>query len=539
MQLRPYQVECINNVFTSRERHKNIMIVLATWLWKTVISANIISQLIKKTWKKVLFIAHREELLKQTCEKMNAVDPEILCSIEQWENHASGFADLIVASVQTIQKQWGRIGKFNPDDFCLVVVDETHHIMAPSYKSILKYFQTNPEIKLLWLTATPDRADKKDLMEIFSAIAFEYPLIPAIKDKWLTDIQCFTCKTNVDISHVKTSMWDYAIWELSKAVNTPERNAWIAKTYKDKADWESAVAFCVDVQHAKDLCTTFNNLWIKSECIIWDTPSEERQRIYTWFRNWEIKVMTNVLVATEWWDEPCVTTLLMARPTQSRGLFTQMIGRWIRLHEWKESCKVFDFTDNTKKLSISMANIAGFEWKVDMKGKKLTKVKDKIDELMELAPWYAWELDLDDINNIIESYDIMQRATLDQEVSQNSKNARIKVNWGYELSLAKDANWQPEFISVLETMVWWKAILNWLNVLAQQETHIQALDFADKRIKWNRSDKWALVNATWSRRYQPASDAQLWIIKKRGYRIPYTWLTKGAASNILSHLFKK
>jgi superfamily II DNA/RNA helicase len=157
----------------------------------------------------------------------------------------------------------------------------------------------------------------------------------------------------VSLDNIHTSMGDFNEKELDLAVNTPERNILIVQKYQEHVSGKRAVAFCVTVSHAQALAYAFNEQGIYAAVIEGNTPLDERARIYKAFRAGEIRVLCNVMVLTEGWDEPLCEVAIMARPTQSRGLFTQQFGRILRPAPGKKHATVLDITDNSYRLRLT------------------------------------------------------------------------------------------------------------------------------------------------------------------------------------------
>ena len=439
MKLRPYQKDAIQGIKKEWQNGFNKQaIILATGLGKTIIFLHLIAGITKKTGKKALILAHREELLEQAKDKLTKMDNSILANIEKAEKVAGKNAQVIIASVPTIGRSGSdRIKKFNPNDFGVVVVDECHHASASTYQNVLEHFgllkdqeedgktgnDWNKSTLLLGVTATPSRNDNKGIDRIFDTVAYEYGIIQAIKDGWLAPIRAWRVNTETDLDGIKTTAGDFNIGELGKTVNNDDRNGLIVSAYKKITPNKQALCFAVDVEHANTLAKRFTKEGIKSEVIVGSLDSGKRAKILKDFSEKKIQVVVNCMVLTEGFDEPSIEVILLARPTQSGILFQQMIGRGTRLNEGKEHLAVIDFVDNTyrQKLQTS-SSLLGLGSDIDFQGNDIIEAKEKIDKLLDIAP--STDLSKIVINNInysVEEIDMMSGLKVPDEISTFTK----------------------------------------------------------------------------------------------------------------------
>ncbi|GIJ91348.1 hypothetical protein Asppvi_010313 [Aspergillus pseudoviridinutans] len=359
--LRDYQEECIQSVLKYlNEGHKRLGISLATGAGKTVIFTELIGRIPSRNeiGDKTLIIVHRKELVEQAAQHCRRAYPDRTVEIEMGNSHASGAGDIIVASVQTLTRG-NRLAKFDPKRFKLVLVDEAHHIVASSYREALKHFgvdeaSTDSPV-LVGVSATFSRSDGLKLGAAIDHIVYHKDYIDMIDDNWLANAVFTTVRSEANLSKVKKdSFGDFAIGSLSKAVNTENVNnitvrAWLANAQ----DRKSTLVFCVDVAHAKALTETFRNYGIDARYITAKTSKDVRMEQLRAFRNQEYPVLLNCGLFTEGTDIPNIDCVLLARPTRSRNLLIQMIGRGLRLYPGKEDCHVIDMvaTLNTGVLS--------------------------------------------------------------------------------------------------------------------------------------------------------------------------------------------
>lgn len=259
---------------------------------------------------------------------------------------AKGHGDIIIASVVTLAR--GRIYNFDPDDFKLVLVDEAHHIVARTYRETLAHFGLNepaPDAPaLVGVSATFSRFDGLKLGAAIDHIVYHKDYVDMIGENWLADAVFTTVKSDADLSKVKKDRFgDFALSSLSEAVNKKTINnitvrAWMANANNRK----STLVFCVDVEHTKQLTNTFRDHGIDARYITASTSKQDRAEQLEAFRNQEFPVLLNCGLFTEGTDIPNIDCVLLARPTKSRNLLVQMIGRGLRLHPGKKDCHIID-----------------------------------------------------------------------------------------------------------------------------------------------------------------------------------------------------
>lgn len=328
MQLRPYQREVLDII--DNLEPGAYLAQLATGLGKTVTFANI------KRKGRVLVLAHREELVTQPVKYY-----DVPVGIEM-AKHSSNGEEVVVASVATLVH---RLEKFNPEHFDLIITDECHHAAATSYRKIYNHFKPRLHIGF---TATPNRGDNVRLDDIYKEIIFEKDLKWAIKNKYLCDINCLRVNIGYDISKVARRMGDYAPGELEKAMNTESLNQAIAEAYNKYAKGQTLI-FATSVQHCIDIAKVIPG----AVAVTGDTKN--REELIKKFTNREIPVLVNCMIFTEGTDMPLIETIMIARPTSNSSLYTQMVGRGLRLHQDKEKLTLIDLVGTTGRANLCTA----------------------------------------------------------------------------------------------------------------------------------------------------------------------------------------
>lgn len=342
MELKPRQQEAYSAVFSALDRGIDRQLVsLPTGVGKTVLAAHI-----AKRFDRVLFLAHRQELIEQTARTMALVDPDRTQGrIEQGTHDLDG--QFTIAMLPTVYR---RLERIPPDSFDCVIVDESHHACSRTWREVLDHF--TPRLRI-GLTATPERLDGLALSNLFTEISYTMSLADAVNEAYLVPPSAIQCLTSVNISAVHTRGGDLAEDELAALVDDPARNAFIAQKYLEHCPGRRAIAFCVNIQHTQNLVTAFRAVGVSAEWIIGNDPlrSEKLER----FASGEFQVLANCQILTEGFDDCGVDAILLCRPTKSRSLFCQMLGRGLRLNPGKENCRVLDFVDVAGKHSLMSA----------------------------------------------------------------------------------------------------------------------------------------------------------------------------------------
>ncbi|KAI0489728.1 P-loop containing nucleoside triphosphate hydrolase protein [Xylaria cf. heliscus] len=354
VRLREYQEECIQAVLTSLKLgHKRIGISLATGAGKTVIFTQLIDRINSDSEHatRTLILAHRRELVEQAARHCSNAYPAKTVEIEMGNMHSSGRADITIASIQSIMSG-DRISKFDPNLFKLVLVDEAHHIVAPGYLRTLEHFglaeKKDKSPILIGVSATFSRFDGLRLGTAIDEIVYHKDYVDMIGEKWLSDVIFTTVESTADIRKVKSGAnGDFHPGELSKAVNTLEINeitirSWLARA----AGRKSTLVFCVDLAHVADLTRAFRQHGIDARFVTGDTAKVERSDRLDAFKRGEFPVLVNCGVFTEGTDIPNIDCIVLAKPTRSRNLIVQMIGRGMRLHPGKTNCHIIDMVSS-------------------------------------------------------------------------------------------------------------------------------------------------------------------------------------------------
>ena len=325
--LRPYQVEVVDRVErpfgTTAARP---LIVSPTGAGKTIIAAELINRVVARGGR-VLVIAHRREIIRQTADKLIAagVTPGIV--LAGCERELRPMAAVQVASIQTLHSRAIRSNRMPMPAATLIVIDEAHHARAKTYQALINQY---PDAIIIGLTATPVRGDGRGLGNLFNEI-IETPQIPdLIPPGYLVDCTVYA-PVHKDIAKgVRVSNGDYAQAHLGKRMNTPELVGAIVPHWFKHANNQRTVCFASDVDHSIAIVKQFVEAGVIAEHIDAKTPKENRDAILARLASGETKVVSNYGILTEGWDCPPVSVCILARPTKQIGLFRQMVGRILR-----------------------------------------------------------------------------------------------------------------------------------------------------------------------------------------------------------------
>lgn len=339
--LRPYQQQCVQYVWSGFGEHRRVLIVIPTGGGKTVVFSILASELQPE---RTLILAHRDELLRQAQDKLFKATG-IVAEIEKAGEQASLSAPVVIGSVQTLMRE-KRLQRWPRDHFDLVVVDEAHHCLADSYQKVLNHFDGHA--KVLGVTATPDRGDKRNLGEYFEDIAFEVGLHELIKDGFLSPIKVRTLPLRVDLTDVRTTAGDYNDADLGSAIE-PYLGAIVEELVAAIGNRKTLV-FLPLIRTSQEFVRRCREAGLTAEHI--DGQTENRKEILERYAAGEIQVLSNSMLLTEGFDEPSVECVVCLRPTKVRALYSQIIGRGTRVSPGKDDLLVLDFLWMTSKHSL-------------------------------------------------------------------------------------------------------------------------------------------------------------------------------------------
>lgn len=357
IQLRDYQKECVSVI--ESKPPGSYLCQMPTGCGKTATFTNI-----PRNGGRVLVLAHREELVRQPARYY---DCPVGFEIAADRSHGE---EVVIASVQSLVNRFDR---FSCDEFDMIITDEAHHAAAGTYKKIYDYFSPR---KHIGFTATPNRGDKAKLDDVYSEIIFQRDLRWAIKSGYLCDIYCLRVNIGFDLAGVHTRHGDYAPGELEQAMEGTADA--IAQAYREHSKGATLI-FSVSVNQAEEIAKRIPG------AVVVTGKTKNRAEIIELFTRREIPCIVNVMVFTEGTDIPLVETVIIARPTQSEALYTQMVGRGLRTHPEKEKLILIDCVGVTGRASLCTApTLIGIDLK-DVPAHKTDEIQGPIFELPQKA----------------------------------------------------------------------------------------------------------------------------------------------------------
>lgn len=357
--LRPYQTAAVDAVVAKLAEHRSTLLVLPTGTGKTFTASTFIER--HAAAAPVIWLAHREELVDQGIADLSAVVGEFVAK-EKADARAMG-GRLVVASVQTLKGDRLEDFKARYARPALIVVDEAHHAVAPSYRKILDAF---PDAKVLGLTATPDRADERAMGQVFDSVAFVYEILDAINDGYLCPVVRRRILVDaIDLSGVGTVAGDLNQGQLDTVMSLEKVLHGIAEPLMREAGDRRTILFSTSVENAHRMAEILNRYRPESARAL-DGSAEmkrsgERGRILRAHKAGEFQFLCNVGVLTEGYDDKAVSCVAIARPTKSRSLYAQMAGRGLRILDGKRDCLLLDFVGRNggHKLATALDILGG------------------------------------------------------------------------------------------------------------------------------------------------------------------------------------
>lgn len=391
--LRPYQRECIDAILSTLQRSPRCVAVLPTGLGKTVVAAHLV-----KEWQggNILFMAHTQELIQQSAAKIGdeiGVNPHIEMNIHGAEVGTLWQGDMVVVgSVQSMMSD-RRLRKYRPYPFDLIIVDECHHATASSYVKVIDYFQDlNPSLKVVGITATPNRTDETALGLVFNDVAYTRDIAWAVSEGWLVPFEQLTVTVqSLDLDSVKVKtkdgVKDFNREQLEERLTEERVLHEMATPILNETRNRQAIIFTAGVQHAHALAEILNaHRQGCAAAVDGTTDPNERRGIVRRFSAGELQYVLNFGVFTEGFDAPATAAVVMGRPTKSVSLYTQMLGRGLRplpgtvdgvpdsfdrqaaiATSAKHNCLILDFVGASRNGVVDCYDVLGGNYDVEVR----------------------------------------------------------------------------------------------------------------------------------------------------------------------------
>lgn len=332
--LRPYQSQAIAMLRNSIAKHAKSILCVPTGGGKTTIVSSMIHSAIGKQ-KRILFLAHRSELLQQATERLTSFG--LHAGLIQG-NNTKVHPFLNVASVQTLRNRLNIIQ--TPD---IIFIDECHLSMANSYRKILAHY---PTAYVVGMTATPTRLDGKPLGDVYNDIVAPIKVSELTDNGFLCRVRKFGSKDKIDLEGVETMQGDFNSKQLFQRFDEKNLYHGVVNNYLQFAKDRPFICFCVNVEHSQKTAQEFQSNGINCKHLDGESKQSERDSIIAQFRAGIVQGITNVGLFTEGFDVPHVSCVILNRATQSLALYLQMIGRGLRPYQNKSDCIIIDHGDN-------------------------------------------------------------------------------------------------------------------------------------------------------------------------------------------------
>ncbi len=317
--LRKYQEDAVEAIMGRFKEKDRTLLVMATGLGKTQVGCSVAEQFLPG---RILWLSHRKELVQQGADRLHLVTGEQV-DLEMAEFWASNRSRVVSASLDSIRT---RLDRWPPDHFSLVVFDEFHHAIAKSYRKVWEHFSC----KKLGMTATPDRGDEKALGQLVDDVAGVWDIVDGIEGGYLVPIKGQSVRVDeVNLSNISKTAGDLAVGELDEEIASHIEGI-VSKTL-EIAPNRTGIWFFPGVKSAELACDRLNALGHTAAFVCGETPKEERDEIMKGFKNGTFSHLTNCMVATEGFDAPNADMVVIGRPTLSRALYAQMVGRGLRV----------------------------------------------------------------------------------------------------------------------------------------------------------------------------------------------------------------
>ncbi len=353
MILRPRQKVFVERAIRALDEHGNTLGVAPTGAGKTIMLSGVAGEWLDDTDAKACVLAHRDELTSQNEAKFRKVNPGIETSVfDAREKSWSGKATF--AMVQTLSREANlkRMPKLD-----LLVVDEAHHVAAPSYRRIIDHArERNPDLAVFGVTATPNRGDRKGLRPVFSNVADQITLGELIQSGHLVPPRTFVIDVGTQgaLSNVKRTADDFDMSAVDAIMNKAPITDAVIKQWKQKAGDRKTVVFCSTISHARNVAEAFMAADVAAVLVHGELSSCERKAALARFEQGDAQVVVNVAVLTEGWDHPPTDCVILLRPSSFKSTLIQMVGRGLRTvdpNEYpgvtKTDCIVLDFGTST------------------------------------------------------------------------------------------------------------------------------------------------------------------------------------------------
>ena len=506
IELRPYQIAAASAFFSGLSTAQRQIITLPTGTGKTILGL----AMAKKINGRVLWLAHRDELIQQPYDTCAHVWPEVRRGIVKAARDEYD-AQIVFASIQTAQNK-KRLANLKGFDF--VVADECHHATSSSWYRVIEamgcFAEDGPP--LLGITATPERTDNQRLDKVFERIAYSYHLPQAIHDGYLVPIKHLEVPIELDLDGVKVCRnGDFDESALNDALLDAGIVDAICDAVRANPD-RRIVVFTVSVDQARKVATRLNDLGIPAGSVDGETPAELRRARLRRFAAGDLRVISNCMVLTEGWDCPSADCAIMARPTTSKPLYIQCIGRVLRIAPNKQEAIVIDMVGASRQHSLIQAPVLFGEDK-NQQGGRRTYAADE-----DIAQW----------NNrmrLLGQFNGLEPVTRSNMRWVNCSDATIAISAGRGGTVIARRQLDDLWNVIAATYGGVEIIVSGADISLAQ-------GLAEDYVRRCEASGWVEKGARW--RSHQATPKQVELIKKSGHKVDGKKITKGQASDLIT-----
>lgn len=516
--LRGYQREAVDAVHRAYAEGVTAPAVgLPTGTGKTIVFSQLAEE--RRSHGRALILAHRDELLRQAADKYREINPDADIGFVQAGTRDYDH-DVVVASVQTLS-QPKRIAEFPWADFGTLIIDEAHHAVAPTYRRIIE--QRRPDSLLLGVSATLERGDGVGLGEVWQQVVYLKTLKEMIQAGYLVDIRARRVRLNYNMGLLRTSHGDFVASQVTEMLDETGAYSVAASAYLEHAPGRRAIVFTPTIAAAHSMAATFRHAGVTAEAVDGEMNIDDRRAVLARLKTGETMVVANAMVLTEGFDEPSIGCIIVARPTKSRPLYVQMVGRGTRLYPGKDDLLVLDLMGNDERVDLqSLPKMFG------VKADALERDGGSVVKYLSRDP-----------SQVAGIYD-RSRGVHAEEVDLFE---RKDINW---IKL-DDGRWTLDigdqgrlFLVTYDGK--WAATLNPRKgdrtILGRDLDIGYAMGVAEEHLREHAGEAMILADKTAPWRSAPASPKQVKILEDNGVPIR-EGLTKGEASDMISAAFAR
>jgi ATP-dependent helicase IRC3 len=520
IELRDYQCEAVDAIERAYSQGVNrTLTVLPTGAGKTLCFI----ELLRRRGERGLILIHRNELLDQTLDKFSMLMPDTCPGVVKADRNDVN-SQVIIASIQTLARE-NRLQQL-PKDIKVVIADEAHHSLAPSWKRVLEHlevFRADSKVLLAGFTATADRSDGQGLSEIYQQVAYSKPIVELMKRGYLSDATGLQVRLSIDFDALHTRYGDFQDGELSEALEKAGAPTAIADALATYAPNRKSVVFVPSVALAYEVASACRTKGFNAEGIDGTTPTEKRRAIIDRLHRGETQIVANAMLLTEGFDSPSVDCIVVARPTKSRPLYQQMIGRGLRLHPTKQNCLVIDLTGSSSKHSLwTIPKLFGLQTSELAKGRSVLEAIEEQERQQELQQQKSAAQRLLEANRYVQTQeiDLFRRSQL-HWIEVDRTCYTLPSGDGLIVLKERDGLWNVTL----------KTRDGKQEILADRLSLPYAQGAAESRARKTAYQKLSDPNAPW--RIRPASEKQIATMRKMRIRF-HPRLTSGEASDLIA-----